>query len=84
MSNGGEFTPTQAAMLSILSDGLPHHKSELHACCGPSSSSTVRWHLHEIRKKLRKRGEDVIFVVIGRRHCWQHVRLLVSPYSADN
>ena len=76
------FTPTQAAMLKILSDGLPHTREELHKCCGPSSLKTIQMHLSSIRKKLRPHGEDIVYVVVSRRGCYQHVRLLVSPYTA--
>lgn len=81
-----EFTPTEAAMLQILSDGKPHRREELHSCCGPSSIGVVGVTVCSIRKKLRGRGEDVVCVNRGDRNgfAYQHVRLLVSPYGPDS
>ncbi|MFO7776004.1 MAG: hypothetical protein R6W89_09425 [Candidatus Hydrogenedentota bacterium] len=43
MTNDGDWTPTQRRMLEVLSDGLPHTKEELHACCGPSCPDATVW-----------------------------------------
>jgi hypothetical protein len=84
MSKGNGHTPIQTAMLKVLSDGRPHTRAELHACCGPSSLGTIRVHLCYLRKKLSQRGEDIICVSKGTSLHYQHVRLLVSPYIADS
>lgn len=75
------LTPTHAKMLEVLSDGLPHHRDELHKCCGPSSVGVVKFHLAQIRKHLRPLGEDVVCVQNGVGFFYQHVRLLASPYK---
>lgn len=80
MANG-EYTATQQAMLDILSDGLPHTREELHACCGPSCRRTIQVHLSHIRKKLRPKGEDILCTYTNRGWRYQHVRLLCSPYT---
>lgn len=66
-------------MLELLSDGLPHTRAELHSLCGPSSRSTIRTHIHFIRRTLRPKGEDIICELHRRALCYRHVRLLRSP-----
>lgn len=83
MNSLDKYTPIQQAMLRILSDGFPHTREELHACCGPSSLSSLSVHMVRLRKKLNLKGESVICVIKNRRICYQHVRLLVSPYAAN-
>ena len=74
-----EFTPTQIRMLEILSDGLPHTKDELHKCCGPSGLWAVPNHVSSLRKKLNRRGQDIVCrKVQNGPMCYQHVRLLSS------
>lgn len=77
---GNGFTKTQQAMVDILSDGMPHTREELHACCGPSSMSTIRFHLTYIRKKLPP-GEDILLRILNRRRYYQWVRLLASAVN---
>jgi hypothetical protein len=75
-------SPIQQQMLEILSDGLPHLRSELHTCCGPSSEKgTVSWHVHRIRQFLKPKGEAIICVLHHNRIHYQHVRLLYNPYD---
>lgn len=71
-----ELTKTQNAMLEILSDGLPHHRDELHALCGPSCAGVVSQHLQGVRKKLRMFGQDIICELRNRTTYYRHVRLL--------
>ena len=78
MSSDDGWTPTQRRMLEVLSDGLPHTKEELHACCGPSCVKNVRMHLSILRKKLRHKGQDIVCRFDKRVIKYQHVRLLVS------
>lgn len=83
MDQPDKFTPIQQAMLEILSDGLPHTREELHECCKPSSLPALSVHMVRLRKRLIPKGESVVCVIKNRRICYQHVRLLVSPYAAD-
>ena len=72
------FTPTQTAMLKVLSDGMPHSKAELHECLpdelGPMKN--ISRHLGEIRKALRPRGQDVLCEYRDRARLYRWVRLL--------
>ena len=81
MSNGnGHLSHVQQKMLAVLSDGLPHHRSELHACLwddqGPIGN--IKPHLNMIRKVLRPKGEDIVCIFLHRRICYRHIRLLAS------
>jgi DNA-binding CsgD family transcriptional regulator len=75
------FTPTERAMLKVLSDGRRHSKDDLKCCCGPCGSQTVNFHLANIRRKLRARHEDIVCVLRHKSLWYQHVRLLASPYD---
>lgn len=80
-SNGG-FSVTQTKILEVLSDGRVHTRQEL-AVCLPDDRAvdvTLRVHMHHIRKHLRPRGQDIVFVNNGPGiHGYMHVRLLASP-----
>ena len=78
------FTPTEQAMLAVLSDGRRHRKEDLKDCCGPCSSQTVNTHLLNIRKKLKVRHEDIVCVLRKKSLWYQHVRLLASPYDGTS
>lgn len=79
------FTPTERRMLAMLADGLPHRKKELHLCLGDELSdfSTVRVHIHNIRKKLRRYGQDIVCELSSRRIFYRHVRSLHHCYSDE-
>ena len=81
MSKSNGYTPIERAILTILSDGKGHPADELHKCCGPSSRSALRKHISCIRKKLKPRGENIVFVNTGKGLRYQLVRLLHSPYD---
>jgi hypothetical protein len=72
------FTPTQTAMLKVLSDGMPHSKAELHACLPDELSrpNSILRHLVDIRKVLRPRGQDVLCEYRDRARFYRWVRLL--------
>lgn len=74
----GKFTPTQARILAVLSDGLPHTPEELVGCLWDEMTSvkTVRVHIHAIRKILRPAGQDIVCEYIRRDCLYRHVRLL--------
>lgn len=76
-SNG--YTKTEQAIIDILSDGKPHSRKELHACCGPSLKKVVSTHVVNIRKKLPP-GQDIVAVMLnrGKAAFYQHVRRLAS------
>ncbi len=77
MTNGN-FTPTQSAMLQVLSDGRPHPKSDLHACL-PDPEGTkdnIKVHICRMRKRLRPAGKDILCVWDRRRWFYRLVRLI--------
>lgn len=49
-------------MLLLLSDEQPHTKEELHACLWDELSqlSAIGPRIHELRKDLNERGDDII------------------------
>lgn len=73
------FTPTERAILDILSDGQPHAKDELIACLPDDLGDfgNVQNHLTNIRKKIRPR-EDIIAQLVQRRVYYRHIRVLIS------
>jgi hypothetical protein len=84
MNKHNGYTPIQRAMLQVLSDGRPHPREELHDCCRPSSMGAANAHICFLRKRLAQRSESILCVLKGRSIFYQHVRLLVSPYSLDS
>jgi len=76
------YTPTQAAMIKVLSDGQRHRREELHACLPDELGGLINVHNHlsKLRKKLRPKGEDIVCELYERRIHYRHVRILASPY----
>lgn len=74
------FTKTQTAILAVLADGQLHTREELHACLPDelSGASAVRFHVSNIRKSLRPKGQDIICQLKNRRIFYRHVRLLTG------
>lgn len=70
-----EWTPIQAKMLNVLSDGKPHTKRELHACLNDDLSPlcNVYAHIKAINDKLKVHEQRVI--AESNRYRW--VRLVV-------
>lgn len=79
--NMEDLTPIQRKIVEVLSDGLPHHKEQLHECLNDDMGalSNVYAHITALRKILRPKGEDIVCVYDRRRGLYQHVRLLASP-----
>lgn len=78
MMNDNGFTKTQNAMLAVLSDGQPHTREELHKCLPDelSEMSAVRFHISNIRKVLRPKGQDIVCELkYGKIH-YRHVRII--------
>ena len=61
-----DWTPTQARMLKVLSDGMPHRYEELRACLDDELARNVKTHIGHIRKKLRPIGQDIVCEYRGR------------------
>lgn len=77
---GDTFTPVERKMMRVLSDGLPHRPAELHACLNDDLApvNAFRWHVSNLRKKLRPGGEDILCEIWNRTVHYRHVRLLVA------
>lgn len=77
MANNG-FTPTQQAILDVLSDGEGHSTRELHGCLPDELTDLkqVRGHIFNLRKKLRPEGQDILCVMQMGRFYYRWVRLL--------
>lgn len=74
------LTPTQDRMLSILADGLPHTRRELHGCLYDDQGAlgNIRNHIAALRKKLRPLGQDIVCELSSGAICYRQVRLLKS------
>lgn len=75
-----KFTKTEQLILEVLSDGKPHHRSEIMEKADLMSMSSVSEHICRIRKKLVRVGQTIPCVLTGRKIHYQHLRLLdISP-----
>ncbi len=74
------YTPTQAKILALLSDGLPHSRKEIHGCLPDelSNITTIQAHISYMRKSLRPKGEDILCEIYNRTVHYRHVRLIGS------
>jgi hypothetical protein len=72
------MTPTQRRMLSLLADGRPHTRRELHALLWDEQGalSNIQPHLSRLRHTLRPKGQEIICEIVNRRICYRQVRLL--------
>lgn len=71
------YTPTEAQIMQVLSDGMPHTLTELKGCLDELSlSTTVSVHLTNLRKKLEPKGQTILCRYYNRRLYYQHVGLL--------
>lgn len=77
------LSPTHKRMLDILKDGAGHTRDELHACLYDEQGigKNVHSHLTELRRRLKRRGEDVICELgTDRVFRYRLVRTLGNPY----
>lgn len=79
MTNG--FTPTEARILTMLNDGLPHPKDELKSCLFDelSENGALKTAISRLRKKLD--GHDILCVFHNRSLKYQLVQTI---YSAND
>lgn len=79
-----KFTPTEQRFIDLLSDGLSHNRSEFVPLLYDELGrlATIRFHIMQIRRKLRPIGEDIVCEIPnGRTPHYRHVRLLHSAYK---
>lgn len=75
------FTPTQARIIKMLADGMPHTRKELKTCLDDELAElgAVNFHVSILRKKLRPIGQDIVCELgAGYRLGFRHIRLLAS------
>lgn len=62
MADQIKLTPTERRIMTMLSDGYRHRKSELQTCLGDelATNGTLLVHIANIRKKLRIVGQDIV------------------------
>lgn len=73
-----EFTPTEKRIMVVLSDGHRHRFDEMYGCIDDEQANhlnTLTRHVSAMRKKLRRRGLDILLEKNGRMH-YRVVRLL--------
>lgn len=82
------MTATELRFLRLLSDGEPHGAQEFLAELADAEQGsilTVYVHIHKLRCKLRRRGEDVVCRCLPRgKTAYQHVRHLLAKVPADD
>jgi len=78
MTSMSQYTPTEARLVDMLSDGKPHSRRELLTCIDDDQAvfSNLRWHLCSVRKKVKPLGEDILFISGNFQSGYQHVRTL--------
>ena len=77
------YTPTQRAILAVLSDGLPHTQRELRKCINDEmSEKALHLHISILRKRLLPIGQTVVCEYSFRKFLYRHVRL-IGPASGE-
>ncbi len=76
-----KFTPQEQRLLNVLADGMPHLRRELKAVQYDEFSegyNALNNALHHLRKKLRKKGQDIVCELLRRHIAYRQVILLKS------
>ena len=73
------FRPMEIAILTVLSDGLPHNYPELKEAMGDTltTNKCLGVHISYIRKKIQPQGLDILCVKRYGKYHYQQVRLIV-------
>lgn len=76
-----KYSPIQQRLLTVLSDGLEHHRNDLMPCIGDELTTVknMRNHIRLLRRKLQPIGEDILCVWTSHGFRYRHVRLLSNP-----
>lgn len=71
------FTRTEYLILEVLSDGEPHHRSELHSCLWDDGGAlyNVNQHIYNLNRKLRPLGLDIVSIYRNRRSFYRWMRV---------
>lgn len=87
MSTNGSthYTPTEKAILEILSDGKPHAKHDIAKHVDPEMGQcNVANHILQLRKKLEPLNEDIVCVYRLKKYFYRQIRVLHSPYDGKH
>lgn len=70
------LTRTEHAIVTMLSDGGRHTNKELKTCLKDdmAGKTAVRYHLHNIRKKIAHKGETIVCEVHEGKFVYRLVR----------
>lgn len=73
-----DLPPVQLRMYTILKDGLPHSREELHGCLWDEEGSiyNIKQHISKLRARLRPLGFDILTQYIHRKMHYRKVRLI--------
>ncbi len=75
-----KYTNVEQRILEVLADGERHHNKQLQDCLddeyGEGKAKTIRVHMAHIRKKLRRKGHDIVCVFYYGKWYYQHIVLL--------
>lgn len=76
--NNDKYTPTESAILQVLTDGRQHSKQEIVDCLPDEMSENISGHLFNLRKKISSKGQDIVCLSKGKQRpvCYQLIRLL--------
>lgn len=80
-----KWTPTQAAIVKLLSDGLPHTRDEIYALLPDvwNDLTVVKNHITRIRSRLPL-TQTIVCELLNRRIAYRHVRLLCGTRKPCN
>jgi predicted Zn-ribbon and HTH transcriptional regulator len=76
------FTPTERALMEVISDGKPHELEELRELIDElSEKQAVYFHMCNLRKKLERIGQSIVMVRKRKISYYQLIRILATPYE---
>jgi hypothetical protein len=77
------YTATERRMLKVLADGKPHKAEQLRRCLSDDLGEVcnIAPHLSNLRRKLRRVGEEIICRKYGTANYYMRVKLLYSPHE---
>lgn len=79
------FKGVQGRIFAVLADGLLHRPEEMRDCLNDELSpiSNIFFHITNMRKVLRKHGEDIICQFEGKQSYYRLVQVSpIPPISA--
>lgn len=81
-----EFTPIQKRIIELLSDGMPHDRSEVLKCIGDPSADYLNLypHISYLRSKLIQKNEWIVFESYKGAQMYRHVKLIAPVRPCDS